>query len=65
VGGQTEVVELPESLDTQPQLPFNNYAAEAETFMGHLPRLQQPAGVRRRLQEVPRLRVLRVRVMDG
>jgi ribonucleoside-diphosphate reductase alpha chain len=37
VGGQTEVVELPESLDAQPQLPFNNYAAEAETFMGTCP----------------------------
>ena len=37
VGGATEVVELPESLDTQPQLPFNNYAAEAETFMGTCP----------------------------
>jgi ribonucleoside-diphosphate reductase alpha chain len=37
VGGQTEVVELPESLDVQPQLPFNNYAAEAETFMGTCP----------------------------
>jgi ribonucleoside-diphosphate reductase alpha chain len=37
VGGATEVVELPESLDSQPQLPFNNYAAEAETFMGTCP----------------------------
>jgi ribonucleoside-diphosphate reductase alpha chain len=37
VGGQTEVVELPETLDAQPQLPFNNYAAEAETFMGTCP----------------------------
>jgi ribonucleoside-diphosphate reductase alpha chain len=37
VGGQTEVVELPASLDAQPQLPFNNYAAEAETFMGTCP----------------------------
>lgn len=37
VGGATEVVELPESLDAQPQLPFNNYAAEAETFMGTCP----------------------------
>jgi ribonucleoside-diphosphate reductase alpha chain len=37
VGGQTEVVELPESLEVQPQLPFNNYAAEAETFMGTCP----------------------------
>jgi ribonucleoside-diphosphate reductase alpha chain len=37
VGGRTEVVELPETLETQPQLPFNNYAAEAETFMGTCP----------------------------
>ncbi|HLM66544.1 MAG TPA: hypothetical protein VK358_03410, partial [Longimicrobium sp.] len=37
VGGATEVVALPESLDAQPQLPFNNYAAEAETFMGTCP----------------------------
>jgi ribonucleoside-diphosphate reductase alpha chain len=37
VGGATEVVELPESLDTQPQLSFTNYAAEAETFMGTCP----------------------------
>jgi ribonucleoside-diphosphate reductase alpha chain len=37
VGGATEVVELPEVLDAQPQLPFNNYAAEAETFMGTCP----------------------------
>jgi ribonucleoside-diphosphate reductase alpha chain len=37
VGGQTEVVELPESLDAQPQLPFNNYAAGVETFMGTCP----------------------------
>jgi hypothetical protein len=59
------VVELPETLDAQPQLPFNNYAAEAETFMGTCPDCKQPAGVRRRLQEVPRLRLLRVRVMGG
>ena len=32
---------------------------------GHLPRLQQPAGVRGGLQEVPRLRVLRVRLIGG
>lgn len=37
VGGATEVVELPESLETAPQLEFTNYAAEAETFMGTCP----------------------------
>jgi len=37
VGGLTEVVELPETLETQPQLPLTNYAAEAETFMGTCP----------------------------
>jgi hypothetical protein len=36
-GGQTDVVELPATLETQPQLPFNNYAAEAETFIGTCP----------------------------
>jgi ribonucleoside-diphosphate reductase alpha chain len=36
VGGRTEVVELPETLD-QVMLPLTNYAAEAETFMGTCP----------------------------
>jgi ribonucleoside-diphosphate reductase alpha chain len=37
VGGKTEVVELPETLETQPQLTFSTYASEAETFMGTCP----------------------------
>ena len=37
VGGRSEVVELPETLETAPQLEFTNYAAEAETFMGTCP----------------------------
>jgi ribonucleoside-diphosphate reductase alpha chain len=37
VGGRTEVVELPEVLDVQPQLPLNTYEHEAQTFMGTCP----------------------------
>ncbi len=37
VGGQTEVVTLPEVLDVQPQLPLHNYETEAQTFMGTCP----------------------------
>jgi ribonucleoside-diphosphate reductase alpha chain len=36
VGGATEVIELPESLE-QVSLPLNDYGAEAETFMGTCP----------------------------
>lgn len=36
VGGATEVVTLPETLE-QPQLSLMNYASEAETFMGTCP----------------------------
>jgi hypothetical protein len=36
VGGATEVVTLPETLE-QPQLPLMNYAPEAETFVGTRP----------------------------
>jgi ribonucleoside-diphosphate reductase alpha chain len=36
VGGTTEVVTLPETLE-QPQLSLMNYASEAETFMGTCP----------------------------
>jgi ribonucleoside-diphosphate reductase alpha chain len=37
VGGATEVISLPESLDVQPQLQLSDYGAEAETFMGTCP----------------------------
>lgn len=37
VGGKSEVVELPATLDTQPQLLLTNHATEAETFMGTCP----------------------------
>ncbi|HEX6038200.1 vitamin B12-dependent ribonucleotide reductase [Longimicrobium sp.] len=37
VGGVTEVVTLPETLDTQPQLPLHAYEHEAQTFMGTCP----------------------------
>jgi ribonucleoside-diphosphate reductase alpha chain len=37
VGRRREVVELPECVDAQPQLSFNNYAVEAETFVGTCP----------------------------
>jgi ribonucleoside-diphosphate reductase alpha chain len=36
VGGATEVIDLPESLE-QVSLPLNDFAAEAETFMGTCP----------------------------
>jgi ribonucleoside-diphosphate reductase alpha chain len=43
VGGRTEVVELPETLD-QVMLPLTNYAAEAETFMGTCPDCRSQLG---------------------
>jgi hypothetical protein len=64
VGGRTEVIDLPESLK-QVSLPLNDYGAEAETFMGTCPDCRSQLEFGRRLQEVPRLRVLRVRVRGG